>query len=126
MSTSYARKLFGTAALFNGLAGLSILGFGRQMATLFGFPAPENLLFSQITGMVVVLFGIGYAMEARHPGENRAAVVIGMYGKIGIVVLAAGHVIAGTVNWVFPALAGADLVYAFLFWRYLSSPGASL
>jgi len=65
-------------------------------------------------------------MEARHPGENRAVVVTGMIGKIGIFLLATGHVIAGTMNWVFPTLAGVDLSYAYLFWRYLSSPGAAL
>ena len=120
MNSNYVQKLFGTAALFNLLAGLPILLAGRQISTLFGMPSPANLLFTQVAGMAVLLFGIGYYMEARRPGENRSMVLVGMIGKIGIFLLAAGHVAIGDVNWVFPTLAGVDLSYAYLFWRYLN------
>lgn len=126
MTSSYARKLFGSAAIFNGMAGLPVLLAGAQISALFGLPPPSNLLFSQIAGMAVLLFGIGYWMEARRPGENRAVVMTGMIGKIGIFLLAAGHVAAGTMNGVFPMLAGVDLIYAVLFWRYLNRPGTSV
>ncbi len=121
MESSYARKLFGTAAIFNGAAGLPILLAGGQVSALFGLPPPASLLFSQIAGMAVLLFGIGYWMEARRPGENRAVVAIGMIGKIGIFVIAAGHLAVGSVNWVLPALAAVDISYAYLFFRYLSA-----
>lgn len=126
MKSNYARNLFGSAAIFNFLAGLSILLAGRQLSVTFGVPPAENLLFIQIAGLAVLLFGIGYWMEARNPGKNRSMVLVGMIGKVGIFLIAVGHVIAGDVNWVFPGLAGVDLSYAYLFWRYLKQPSTSL
>lgn len=120
MTPTTGRNLFGSAAIFNALAGLPILLAGRQISVLFGMPPPQSLLFTQIAGMAVLLFGYGYWLEARSPRENRSVVAIGAIGKVGIFLLAAGHVVAGTVNWVFPALATVDLIYAFFIFRYLA------
>jgi hypothetical protein len=114
MTPTAVRNLFASAAIFNALAG-------RQVSVLFGMPSPPNLLFTQIAGMAVLLFGYGYWLEVRYPRENRSLVAIGALGKVGIFLLAAGHVVAGTVNCIFPALAAADLIYAFLFFRYLAA-----
>lgn len=125
MKRSYARKLFGSAAIFNWLAGLPIVIAGRQVSILFGMPPPETLLFTQIAGMAIVLFGIGYWLESLSPGEHRSAVVLGLIGKICVFVLAIGHVVIGDLNGIFPTLACVDLSYAYLFWRYLgrAQPG---
>jgi hypothetical protein len=113
MNANTVRKLFFSAAIFNALAGLPILLAGRQVSTLFGMPQPPNLLFSQIAGAAVLLFGVGYWLESRSPGEHRSVVALGLAGKLMIFALAVGHVVAGTpMNWVFPALATVDLAYA--------------
>jgi hypothetical protein len=38
-----------------------------------------------------------------------------------VVAVITSHWLAGTIAWPLPALAASDIVFALLFWRYLSS-----
>ncbi|MFA5940680.1 MAG: hypothetical protein WC809_15090 [Sinimarinibacterium sp.] len=122
MTSAYARKLFGSAAVFNWLAGLPILFAGREVSALVGIVgAPASLLFTQIAGLAIVGFGWGYWQVARAPDETRAIGGLGMVLKLGVVVIAFGNWLAGTINGLLPAVATGDLIYALLFWRFLTS-----
>src|SRR5574337_913732 len=117
MSVANARLLFGSAAAFNWIAGLPILLAGRQVAALAGIQGEqESLLFTQIAGLAIVGFGWAYWQVGRAPSENRAIVQLGLALKLGVVVLAFGNWLAGTINAALPVLALGDLVYAALFW----------
>ena len=122
MNLMQPRYLFGSAALFNWLAGLPILLAGGEICALFGLPPPSSLVFLQITGMAILVFGIGYGLEARQPGRHRSVVALGGVAKVGVFLIAFGHLLLGGLNWILPALAAVDLSYAVLFWLYLNRP----
>lgn len=119
MKLMQPRYLFGSAGLFNWLAGLPVLLAGRQICALFGLPPPSSLVFMQITGMAILVFGTGYWLEALQPGRHRSVVVLGGIAKVGVFLIAFGHLLAGGLNGVLPTLAAVDLSYAILFWLYL-------
>jgi len=114
--------MFRSAAIFNLLAGLPILFAGRQMAALMGIDGvQETLVFTQLTGLAIIGFGWGYWRAAADPDRNRTIIVLGLALKLGVVAVAVGNWLAGTINAFLPALASGDVVYAWLFWLHLRS-----
>lgn len=122
MSNSSARTLFGSAAGFNVLAGLPFLVAMQPVAALMGLQVtPTSALFIQITMALVVMFGWAYWMISRDPVRYRPYIVLGILLKILVVAVIYGHWLAGNIPWPLPVLASGDIVFALLFWRYLSS-----
>ena len=122
MSNAYARTLFSIAAGFNILAGLPLLVATQPVAQLMGLQmTPTTGLFIQITMIVVLMFGWAYWMISRDPVRYRPYIVLGIALKILVVAVITSHWLVGTIAWPLPALAASDIVFALLFWRYLSS-----
>lgn len=122
MPDTYTRTLFFSAACFNVLAGLPFLVAMRPMAELMGLQiTPTSTLFIQITMGLVVIFGWAYWMIGRDPVRYRPYIVLGVILKILVVSVIYSHWLAGNIPWPLPVLASGDIVYALLFWRYLSS-----
>ncbi|MBK5356586.1 hypothetical protein JFU37_29485 [Pseudomonas sp. TH41] len=122
MSNSSARTLFGSAAGFNVLAGLPFLVALQPVAALMGLQVtPTSALFIQITMALVVMFGWAYWMISRDPVRYRPYIVLGILLKILVVAVIYGHWLAGNIPWPLPVLASGDIIFALLFWRYLSS-----
>lgn len=122
MSNSYSRTLFGSAAGFNVLAGLPLLVAMQPVAALMGLQVtPTSTLFIQITMALVVMFGWAYWMISRDPVRYRPYIVLGILLKVLVVAVIYGHWLAGNIPWPLPVLASGDIVFALLFWRYLSS-----
>ncbi|MDB6145599.1 MAG: hypothetical protein JWP80_4643 [Pseudomonas sp.] len=122
MQNKYTNGLFKSAACFNVLAGLPLLVALRPAASLMGLEVtPTSALFIQITMALVVIFGWAYWMISRDPVRYRPYIVLGVALKILVVSLIYGHWLAGSIPWPLPVLASGDIVYALLFWRYLSS-----
>lgn len=123
MSTDMqARRLFIPAAIFNFLAAGAFLFALPQLAALMKIQLSPSLLpFVHATVAAVLLFGWGYWQVANDPVRNRIVIVMGIAGKLLFVAIGFGHALAGNIGWVFAALTAVDLVFAVLFWRFLSS-----
>ncbi|CAN7314092.1 hypothetical protein LJR071_001605 [Pseudomonas sp. LjRoot71] len=121
MVDKHVRILFGSGALFNLMAGLSILFAGPLFGRLIGMePLPGQGFFEQATGFAIVLFGWMYWLVGQAPVKYRPYIMIGIIGKLGTVTLAFFNYWTGMLNLPLPLLTLVDLIYAALFWRYLS------
>jgi hypothetical protein len=118
----HARRLFIPAAIFNFLAGGAFLFALPQLAVLMKIQlSPSMLPFVHATVGAVLLLGWGYWQVANDPVRNRIVIVMGIAGKLLFVAIGFGHALAGNIGWAFAALTAVDLVFAVLFWRFLSS-----
>ncbi|MBK5354476.1 hypothetical protein JFU37_18465 [Pseudomonas sp. TH41] len=121
MQTKYSSGLFKIAACFNLLAGLPFLLATTPVASLVGLEVtPTSMLFIQITMAMVVMFGWAYWMVSVDPARYRPFIGLGLASKIMVVALIGGYWLTGNIPWQLPALASGDIVFAALFWRYLS------
>ncbi|HCS44720.1 MAG TPA: hypothetical protein DIW52_18145 [Pseudomonas sp.] len=122
MPNNYTNGLFKSAACFNVLAGLPLLVAMRPAADLMGLDiTPTSALFIQITMALVVMFGWVYWMISVDPVRYRPYILLGVLLKPLFVILIFGHWLAGSIPWPLPTLASVDILYAALFWRYLSN-----
>jgi hypothetical protein len=118
---SYARWLFGVAALSNFAASAGLLFFRPQLAPIIRFdPAPgTNLFFLYFTGALIALFGFSYARVAADPVRYRVYIPFSIMGKSLAVLCACTAWIVGAVSWKIPALISMDVVFALLFLDFL-------
>ena len=118
------RRLFTSATLFNWTATVLLLAAASRpdLSRLMGLGpvSGSNSLFFQISAAAVALFGWAYWQVSRDPVRNRPLIALGIVGKLATVALIWGHYLAGTIGWQLPALVIGDLIYATLFWRWLS------
>lgn len=113
------RVLFALAAFYNWAVGGTMLAAPGALApqlSIEGAGAPFAL---QMTGLLIAVFGLGYAMVARNPAGNRGIIWIGMIGKIGAAVLGTIQYQAGIVPFTTFALGMGDLVFVALFALFL-------
>ena len=118
---SYARKLFGTAALFNFSVALGLL-FLRPLVTPLVRLDPitgTNLVFLYVAAFLVATFGYAYLRAAQDPKRYRPFIELGAIGKLGAVAAVSWPWLTGEIGWRLPLLAGADLVFALLFIDFL-------
>jgi hypothetical protein len=119
---TYARVLFGTAALFNVLVGLNLvlLRYWFQSPALHLDPiGGTNLVLANLAGLLVISFGYAYARVAGDPVKFRPYIHLGAIGKLLAVAGTVWPWWIGAVPWKLPALVGIDLIYAVLFLDYL-------
>jgi hypothetical protein len=119
---TYARWLFGTAALFNISIALNLLVLRYWVVSPLMPLDPirgTNVLFANFSGAFVGLFGIVYVLIAIDPAKYRLYIPLGAVGKLLAVACAAAAWLMGAVPWQMPATTGVDLVYAVLFFDYL-------
>ncbi|HVK80748.1 MAG TPA: hypothetical protein VM915_09045 [Verrucomicrobiae bacterium] len=113
------RVLFALAALYNLAVGGTMLATPSLLApqlSVEGAGAPFAIMMS---GLLIAMFGVGYALVARDPVGNRGIVWIGMIGKIGAAVLGTLQYQAGIVPFSTFALGMGDLVFVALFAVFL-------
>ena len=88
------------------------------------------MLFVQLVGILVGLFGVGYLLVARKPLENRNVLLLGFLSKALGSVLGVGYVVLGKLPLgFFVLLFFSDIVYlppfSFILWRlYRAAPAA--
>ncbi|HLY39115.1 MAG TPA: hypothetical protein VKU61_13815 [Candidatus Binatia bacterium] len=118
---SYARRLFGIAALANFLFAFVLLFLRPVLASLVGLDpvAGTNRVFVYLTGTLVGAFGYAYLRVAGDPRRFRPFVELGAIGKLLAVTAATVPWLAGEIGWRLPFLIGGDLVFALLFIDYL-------
>ena len=119
--SAYARGLFGSAAAFNLVVGGGLLFARSWLASTLSLDPIQgtSLVLANLTGAMIVVFGLAYACVARDPVEYRPFVGLGALGKAMAVACAVVPWLMGAIPSTLPALMGADLVFAALFLDYL-------
>jgi hypothetical protein len=72
----------GLAAAYNLLWGAWVVLLPGQFFDLVGMPPPRYPAIWQCVGMIVGVYGIGYAIAARDPARHWPIVLIGLLGKL--------------------------------------------
>jgi len=118
---SYARTLFGVAALANFSVTFGLLLLRPQVTPLLRLDpiAGSNLAFFHLAATLIAIFGYAYLRVALDPRRFRPFVGLGAIGKVLAVATATWHWLAGDLSWPLPLLISGDLVFAVLFVDYL-------
>lgn len=120
-SDTYARWLFGSAALVNFVVGLGLLLLHPFFATLLHLDPAHgtNLFFYNFSVCLVALFGYGYLRLADDPAKYRPYIPFSVMGKSLAVLCMLEAWAVGAISWLLPALVSIDAIYAALFLDYL-------
>lgn len=109
---AWARPVLLAAAAYNLLFGVFAVAFPRAWFELSGMPPPAMPALWQCIGMVVGVYGIGYACASRAPLRHWPIVLVGLLGKvlgpIGFVGAAARGELPWRAGWL---LVTNDLVW---------------
>ena len=118
---TYARWLFGTAAAFNILIGLSLMFLRPLLQARLGIaPAEgENLVLANLAGLLAAMVGVIYAMIARQPERYRPIIVLAAIGKALAFWMVFTAWRQGEIGPQLAVLVTGDLIYAALFADYL-------
>lgn len=109
---AWMTRVLWVAACYNVLAGLGMLAFVHEGYKLLGMEKPDLQLPVQLVGMLVAVFGLGYALVALDPITNRNVLLLGFLTKLLGPLLALYYVAVGKLPLVFIAvLLVSDLVY---------------
>ncbi|MGD9646000.1 MAG: hypothetical protein AB7U73_09820 [Pirellulales bacterium] len=113
----WMRYLLRFVAVYNVLAGLTMLAFYHEAFKFLGVQKPTMNLPIQLNGALVILFGVGYWLTQRDPLENRNLLRLGMWSKALGSTLGTYYVWVGKLPPVFFALLFvSDIIYLPPFW----------
>jgi hypothetical protein len=115
------QKFFVFAALFNLSAGLLIIFAPELFYHLLFIDEPITVaakLYVDLFAVLVIAFGWAYWTISRDPPAHRDLVLMGIIGKLLVVVVAWYHALAGTGPLNIALLTLADLAFALFFLRY--------
>jgi hypothetical protein len=100
------------AGCYNLLAALNLTVFYHEVFKTLELPKPELMLFVQLSGILIGLFGVGYLFVARNPAQNRSLLLLGFLSKAIGSLLSIGYFALGKVPWTFMVLLFfSDIVY---------------
>lgn len=116
---SFWRGFFAFAALYNFAVGGVMLAAPAQAAAQLNIAGAGGPFAIAMSGMLIAVFGIGYAMVAYAPARNRGIVWIGLIGKVGAAVLATMQYTQGIIPAGTFALGMGDLAFVVLFALFL-------
>jgi len=116
----WMRYLLRFAGCYNLVVGTSLMVFYHEMFKTLGLPKPSLIMYVQLTGMLVALFGVGYLLVASNPLLNRNLLLLGFLSKLLGSVVGTGYVLLGKMPPVFfVVLVFSDIAYLAPFWIIL-------
>jgi hypothetical protein len=119
---TWAAGVLYIAAAYNLLWGGWVVLFPLMAFELVGMPPPRYPEIWQCVGMVVGVYGVGYAIAARDPLRHWPIVLVGLLGKllgpIGFVEAAARGALPWSLGW---TIVTNDLIwwvpFGLILWR---------
>ncbi len=116
MSADSINRLFLIGAIFNWVIGLGMLLAAEHfLSLLYISPLPEQSVWIQLFAALVLVFGYGYFLASRDFERHATAILLGVWGKTAVVLVAGVNVVSGDINAMLMVPAGADGVFAALF-----------
>ena len=116
----WMRRLLRFAGTFNLFAGLGMIVLYHEGYRLFAVEKPALVMPLQLTGVLVLLFGVGYHRIASRPRENYDLLLLGFLSKAGGSILGIYYVVLGLLPLFFLlCLFLADIIYLPFFWIIL-------
>jgi small multidrug resistance pump len=110
--TRWMKFVLRFVAVFNVLAGLSMLANYHDTYKLIGMNKPDIHFPIQLVGILVGLFGVGYYLVAKNPIENRNILLLGFWSKLLGSCLGMTYVLMGRLPWTFVLVFFfADIIY---------------
>ena len=119
MSDSAWKLLFAAAGVFNFAVGLPLL-LAPAQGVAMGVAPPSSMLFVQLSGALIVMFGVSYLMVARDLAL-RPLVWLGAIGKLLAFGLLTLYWQRGEVPDTPFVLGFGDLIFAMAFLWFLTS-----
>lgn len=119
MATMFWRGFFAFAAFYNLAVGGAMLAASERAAAALNISGAGGPFAMAMAGLLIAVFGVGYAMVAAAPAKNRGIVWIGVIGKIGAAALAGVQFQAGAIPLSTFLLGMGDLVFVVLFALFL-------
>lgn len=115
------RGLFAFAAIYNLIVGGVMLAAPERVAAAFDVSGAGGGFMIAMCGILIAVFGVGYAIVSAALAKNRGIVWIGMIGKFAVVLLAASRFAAagGALPLDQVALPFGDLVFVAAFALFL-------
>ncbi len=92
------------------------------MAVFHISPLPTETLFVRLFAGLVFVFGFGYYAAGNDLNTNAPVIRLGAIAKLSVVAIGAYELALGNISWQFMLLAGADLIFAILFFKALRTP----
>jgi len=77
-----SRRWLVAAAIYNVVWGAFIVLFPSALFEWSGMEPPRYLAIWQCVGMIVGVYGVGYAIAARDPMRHWPIVLVGLLGKV--------------------------------------------
>ena len=106
------------AGYYNLLAGISMMILYHEGYKMLGVARPEFVLPIQLVGLLVAIFGVGYLMVDRQPGQNANVLWLGLMSKALGPLFALPWIFNGTLPMAMLAvLFFADTIYVWPFWK---------
>ncbi len=116
----WMRNLLRFAGCYNLLVGINLCIFYHELFKFFGLPKPDLIMYVQLVGILVALFGVGYLMVAHRPLLNRNLLLLGFLSKLFGSFLGTGYVLLGKMPPIFfVVLIFSDIVYLPFFWKII-------
>ena len=118
--------VFAASAVFTLGAGLPfLLAPGVDSLGIGYADTPQTRLMIRMVGLLITVFGIGYAFAALNPVANRVIAWLGVIGKSATVVLLTSAYAAGTIPIPAFVLGLGDVVFVGLFAVFLWKTSAA-
>jgi hypothetical protein len=120
-ATGGNRTFLFVAGAFNFTAALILVVLARLAPQLLGVDplSSSQLMYVDLAALLVVGFGIGYALGGVDLARFWPFISLGVVGKAGVAVLALGYFVTGNTGLLVVLLASCDAVFAVLFVRLL-------
>ena len=120
-ATSGSRAFLYAAGAFNFAAALMLVVLARLAPQLLGVdpPSGSQLMYVDLFALLVIGFGIGYALGGVDLARFWPFLSLGVVGKAGVAAIALVYFVTGNTGLLVFVLATGDAVFAVLFVRLL-------
>lgn len=117
----------GISLVYDLATGLALLVATDRLASLFGAPVPDPILFAKLNGLFLIAVGLGYAQPMLAPERHRAYLwVFGTFLKgAGAALFVLDHVLYGSPTSFLLFAASDGALAALTTWALVRPPATT-